>query len=389
MPQILVPYQNRVRFDPDQDPSDAVEALQHLGEVDPLSAQNQGALTHQRMQRLAEMKRNLELSLRYPHQIVSGATPSDIEGVEEDLHRNPLTGDAAKANTAGLYQKAQEANLAGFESPQEESRAGQATALAKVFMPLQVERAKVEGQLQLDRQRTQQLLGLFGRPGQTGSIGGPQTPPGSNAGPQIPPGTAPAAPGAANAAPTGPKASPSWWSLLSGQGAPPYTSAKDWAEARSERGKYDLGFPTPYAPLAQETSFGNLQQVQAMFPGIRGVQHLLDKFHEHQANWGHETPAATLQRLDGMLGMLDQTEESLNDPMLHFKTGPNGQLELATTPQAIQRAKTLINDTRQKFHDARNLLIQQKPGIRESLQQAVGTLASPATTDTRFERLPE
>lgn len=282
------------------------------------------------------------------------------------------------------YDKAQqEAQLQGYnaqggdtiQSPSASAaRAQRAMEMAKIQAPIDVERAKTQGQMQLEADRANRLMQIFGRPG-AGKPAVGQTPdqtgqvqvPDPNVPSQAPKPQAQA----------GPLPSPSWWDIITGKGAAPYSSLKDWLGARSERAKYDAGFPTPFAPLAQETSFANLSQIQAMFPGIRGVQHLLQKFSEHQANWGHETPAASLQRLQGMEGMLSDLENEFDDPSLRFKTGPTGQLELAMPPQAITRAKILTADTRAKLASAKAVLLQQYPKIQEALQQAITGQGAP------------
>lgn len=97
-----------------------------------------------------------------------------------------------------------------------------------------------------------------------------------------------------------------WLDTLLGRGAP-YGGAKDLAGAANERLKYTLGIPTPFANLAQEASFGNIEQMAGQLPGVRGLATITPLFKEHQSRWGYETPLQTVQRLRHMLSIMDET----------------------------------------------------------------------------------
>lgn len=117
------------------------------------------------------------------------------------------------------------------------------------------------------------------------------------------PGITAAAQGA-DAAPT----SDSWLSYLTGSGAK-YGGMLDQLGAKNERLKYTMGIPTPFAKLAQESSFGNIEQMAGQLPGVRGLATITPMFKEHQSRWGQETPLATVQRLLHMKAIMD---DSLN-----------------------------------------------------------------------------
>ncbi len=110
-------------------------------------------------------------------------------------------------------------------------------------------------------------------------------------------------------------AAPSWMSILTGHGAPKYGSAADAAAAANDRAKYAVGVPTPFSKLAQEASFGNIEQMAGQLPGVRGLATIAPLFKEHQSRWGHETPLATVQRLRHMGSIMDEaTQQMERDP---------------------------------------------------------------------------
>jgi hypothetical protein len=104
--------------------------------------------------------------------------------------------------------------------------------------------------------------------------------------------------------------SQSWADTLLGTGQK-YGGATDLMGAANERLKYTLGIPTPFARLAQEASFGNIEQMAGQLPGVRGLATIVPLFREHQARWGHETPLATVQRLQHMLAIMDDTIQGI------------------------------------------------------------------------------
>jgi hypothetical protein len=99
---------------------------------------------------------------------------------------------------------------------------------------------------------------------------------------------------------------------LTGIGAPKYGGPVDRANAGIERANYSMGITTPFANLAQEASFGNIEQMAGQLPGVRGLATITPLFKEHQSRWGHETPLATVQRLRHMARMMDETLNTLD-----------------------------------------------------------------------------
>ncbi len=97
-----------------------------------------------------------------------------------------------------------------------------------------------------------------------------------------------------------------------GMGTQKYGSAADQAGAGIERLKYTMGVPTPFAKLAQEASFGNIEQMAGQLPGVRGLATITPLFREHQSRWGHEAPLASVQRLRHMADIMDQTIKTVD-----------------------------------------------------------------------------
>ena len=108
---------------------------------------------------------------------------------------------------------------------------------------------------------------------------------------------------------------PGWLDFLGGS-AGKYGGATDLAGAANDRLKYTLGVATPFSRLAQEASFGNIEQMAGQLPGVRGLATIAPLFKEHQARWGKETPLATVQRLRHMAGIMDDTLHTI-------ETSPN------------------------------------------------------------------
>lgn len=101
-------------------------------------------------------------------------------------------------------------------------------------------------------------------------------------------------------------ASPGVMGFIGGSG-PKYGNASDMAGAAMERLKYKVGMPTPFANLAQETSFGNIEQMAGQLPGVRALSTVLPLLREHQSRWGSETPLATAQRLIHMQNIMGES----------------------------------------------------------------------------------
>lgn len=323
-------------------------------------------------QREDELARNMEIN---PN---AGATPGDLQRLREDI--GDTESALGKPETDAYRQANIPAQLQGFGSPEEMAAAQRQAEELKTMAPVLAEQAKSQGALELEKQNYDRLMGLFNPSGSQPSqptsglpgLGGSQ----ANTGqprpnqPFTPPLPQP------NQGPT--PQSQGWWQFLTGK-APkgstevPYSSADDLAEAFGERMKYRV-MPTPFAPLAQETSYANLQQLQAMFPGVRGFSYLLPLFKEHQASWGYETPAATFQRLDTLGRMLDETSGELSDPSIQFTVGAGGRIQMRQAPQMIERAKLGLEDTKIKVQNAMKYMEQLYPGI-ESILQSQGNVA--------------
>lgn len=95
-------------------------------------------------------------------------------------------------------------------------------------------------------------------------------------------------------------------SLITGVGAPKYGSLASLGNAALEKLKYRF-FPTPYSSLAQESSFGNIEQMAGQLPAVRGISTLLPLFREHQARWGSEAPLSTVMRLRHMANIMEDS----------------------------------------------------------------------------------
>ncbi len=188
--------------------------------------------------------------------------------------------------------------------------------------------------------------------------------------------------------------SQSFMSYLTGQGALPYNSASDMMDAAGERLKYNVGMATPFSPLAQEESYKNLEQLVAMFPGVRGFQYIIPLIKEHQDSWGHETPLSTYTRAVDLRRMLDTTSTELDSEASKFNLGPKG-VTLKNDPAAIQRSKAAVGTTRAMTDNIINYMKQLYPGIHESMLKigGPGLPTAPATatpsTPGRFQRIPD
>lgn len=175
---------------------------------------------------------------------------------------------------------------------------------------------------------------------------------------------------------------------LTGSGPRAHNGLMDSLNAMGERAKYGI-MSTPLAPLIQNESFGNLEQLQAQFPGVRGFSYLLPKLKEHQANFGKgETPDASYNRLHELVGIMDQVDQEMGDPRSHAVPQPNGTLKFSATPAAIQRAQSAVKDTKMRFQTAMEELKKQYPGLDAPISTQKGG-AAPTPGGSRFERIPE
>ncbi len=99
---------------------------------------------------------------------------------------------------------------------------------------------------------------------------------------------------------------------VTGIGAGKYSGPTARMGAGLERANYTLGIPTPFSKLAQEASFGNIEQMAGQLPGVRGLATITPMFKEHQSRWGHEAPTATVQRLMHMVDLMNGTLHTLD-----------------------------------------------------------------------------
>lgn len=99
---------------------------------------------------------------------------------------------------------------------------------------------------------------------------------------------------------------------VTGIGADKYGGPSARANAGIERANYTLGIPTPFSKLAQEASFGNIEQMAGQLPGVRGLATITPMFKEHQSRWGHEAPTASVQRLKHMVELMNETLHTLD-----------------------------------------------------------------------------
>jgi hypothetical protein len=126
-------------------PDDALAALRGMGA-------NQGLqLAGLQEGRASEMKRNLDLQQRFPDQIWTGATPSDVSSLERDIKQNPYSSQNAAARQFEDIARQREAQAGGFKSPQEAAAAQRQMEMYKLQGPERV--AGIEQQGGLERQR--------------------------------------------------------------------------------------------------------------------------------------------------------------------------------------------------------------------------------------------
>lgn len=194
--------------------------------------------------------------------------------------------------------------------------------------------------------------------------------------------------------PAGPpvkRSSQPWSDFILGRGPNALGGALD---AFSERQKYGM-MSTPMSDMIQNESFGNLEQLQAQFPGVRGFGYLLPKLKEHQSHFGQglQTPQSSYDRLGNMTQILDELEQDMADPSSHMAQSAAGEWHFTATPAAAARGIAAIHDTRKRFEDARAQLGQQYPELTKprALAPATAHATQPAVPGggSRFERLPE
>lgn len=344
----------------------------------------------------------------------TGASPSTyahLKSLLSDDPEGPTFGTAEKARIAGINQANSRAMQEGFTGdsdiagPAEDASGGfghklyanvgdrsglspaqmagrSATMMeaAKTNAPVDIARINSAGDVAKQRMANQgqQDLERLKRQGMQDSFNQfLQLKPGSMA-THTPTGQ-PAVPQGQPQAEAKPQESQSWMDFITGKGPNSLRAATD---AFSERQKYGM-MSTPMAPAIQNESFGNLEQLQAQFPGVRGFGYLLDKLKEHQSHFGQglQTPQASYDRLGGMDTIFDQMASAMQDPSSHMAQAANGEWHFTSTPASVQRALAAITDTRERFKVAREHLQRQYPELNPQQQQQA------APSSGRFTRV--
>jgi hypothetical protein len=340
-------------------PLDALTNLSGLNASDPHGVV---AARLKKEQALLEMKRSLELQAGDPTHTFSGATHADVADEENHLAESPDFGTDAMKRTADVQNTSDEMstyNRPDVTAKRKEDLAGKlalASAPAEVAAKgnLAVENAKTEGALRekaASTEATQKLLEAIGG-GSSGSHSGGLAGPGGTIKPTINASggvsfTTTAMPALVQRArnqlmdardktlqaldeaekqypgifeeatradeePAGGSALGRLFKGVTGIGADKYGGPAARAGAGIERANYTLGIPTPFSKLAQEASFGNIEQMAGQLPGVRGLATITPLFKEHQSRWGHETPTATVQRLKHMAELMNGTLHTLD-----------------------------------------------------------------------------
>lgn len=406
-------------------PYDALKKL--LGGSPDLNADDPSGMVGTRLRQEdvgKEMLRTAELSASNPRHSIAGSVPSDFADLRKTLGESPNFGDVA-SKRADDFQAANDSALqAGFRGDQEiagpasggdqmgehlyanvGNRSGDSPAqmagksaaniaAMKAQMPLDVARTaakggvdqaamEAKGKLDLEMLKRQGMQDSFKqflklRPGSMAS--------------HEPTGATDASTGATP--PAGPpvkRSSQPWSDFILGRGPNALGGALD---AFSERQKYGM-MSTPMSDMIQNESFGNLEQLQAQFPGVRGFGYLLPKLKEHQSHFGQglQTPQSSYDRLGNMTQILDELEQDMADPSSHMAQSAAGEWHFTATPAAAQRGLAAIHDTRKRFEDARAQLGQQYPELTKPRALAPATSQAPQPAvpggGSRFERLPE
>lgn len=246
----------------------------------PIDAQEQGVRDTENdptLKAAADTKYKEEMALAGEPNRVKGVGDLNVETLKAKTQTDQETARRAQVDQILQRQNGANGGSGGSGFKMSINAAGEPT-FAPDAMPALVQRA--HSQLLDARQKTQQALAEAERlyPGITA---------------------------AAQHADQQPQA-PGWSDILTG-GAGKYGGLSDRAGALNDRAKYTLGFATPFSKLAQEASFGNIEQMAGQLPGVRGLATITPMFKEHQSRWGHETPLATVQRLMHMDGIMGDT----------------------------------------------------------------------------------
>jgi hypothetical protein len=283
----------------------------------------------------------------------------------------------------------------------------------KATMPLQVEQAKGAAEANQRNQAFANMLklrqanrnpggaGATTPPGQPGAL--LQMPDGSQAlPPEQPQGGAPAPAGGAPVSPAGPNngapyKSPTWHDImLGGPTAAKYGTLGDMLGAAGEYGKYLAGAlpaDNPFSDTMVNTSVANLKQIETMFPGIRGIATLIPLFQQHQGALGREMPVGTYGRINSMLNILNDTDQSIAEATGQIKIGANGYPQMINDPVAITRAQQMARDVRQNLQRAKAQMESMYPGIGTPQNSGapgnnpLADQSQPAAPSSRFQRI--
>lgn len=118
--------------------------------MSPMGANDPITLQGLQESRLREMTRNLELQKNNPL-FRTGATPSDVGFLAQDIEESPFTGVGERERVGALQGLQEQARLGGFESPQAASLYGRQQAERKMTLPL--EEARIAGEFDLRKQQ--------------------------------------------------------------------------------------------------------------------------------------------------------------------------------------------------------------------------------------------
>lgn len=160
-------------------PSEAASTLGPSGFTSDVSN-----LQGMRETRLREMQRNRELAAGSGGLMGTGATASDVSALQEDIAKDPYTGEAERGRIGAINVENLKSLLGGYGSPQEAARAEREVEAAKIQAPVEAQR--VAGELDIRRQQEASKGALdvakeyTQRNPLAGMLGGGQLPPGAS-----------------------------------------------------------------------------------------------------------------------------------------------------------------------------------------------------------------
>lgn len=235
------------------EPEDPMQVLQS----GPGGANAEMSLAGMQEKRLDEMKHNLQMS---GGGFSSGATPSDVQSLEQDVNENPYGSPQVAQRQFEDIRRQRQAEFAGFKNPQQQGQYAAMLEGQKTQMPLLVEQEKGRQQ----RQSAQQF-GEIARLLNTGQ-GGAAKQPTPAQGPTQTPGGAPART----------YIDPNTGEPL--QGAPPDPTTLQF----NPQPKYRLGMgasgnpsltqePTPRLSLQERQTVEDLQTAYRLMHEVRGI----------------------------------------------------------------------------------------------------------------------